>query len=186
VGTLVEKVDLQWAYRLLGFGPVVLVSTTDGEKGDVSAVAWCAPAEMDPPVAMLAIATEHKTYENLSRTGILGINVPTAENVDLVMYCGTKSGHEVDKIRDGNIPVRFGEAFPSLPLIDSCAAWLECKVLPGTEAGGHGIVMAEVLAASCRPGVLTRNHIWDVAHYPTLHHLGGPHFVVGTRIVSGR
>jgi flavin reductase (DIM6/NTAB) family NADH-FMN oxidoreductase RutF len=175
----IQPVDLQWAYRFLGFGPLVLVSTTDGQTPDVSAVAWCAPCDKVPPTFMLSIGDSHRTYRNLKQTGFFGINVPTVSNADLVMYTGTVSGNDVDKVAEGNIGLWYGRHFGTLPLVSDCAAWLECKCLPTVDVGDSQIIVGQAVAAYCRPGVLLPDHSWNTAEFPTLHHLGGRNFLVG-------
>jgi len=180
----IQRIPLSHAYRLLNHGPLVLVSTTDGEVGDVSTVAWARPCRKDPPRFSLTIGTAHRTWKNLQANGLLGLNVPTADLVDLALYCGRRSGDDVDKLAEGGIPVRPGEALTDLPLVDSCAAWLECRVTPETLAAKSSRIEVEAVAASCRTGVLSPRFTWNVAAYPTLHHLGGSRFLVGERILS--
>ncbi len=177
-----QNIPLPWAYRLLNHGPLVLVSTTDGDMGDVSTVAWARPCQKDPPRFTLTIGTSHRTWKNLTATGIVGINVPTADLVDLVLYCGRCSGDDVDKIALQQIPVRMGTELGTLPLVDSCAAWLECKVTQETLDEGTSRVEVEAVAASCRTGVLSPQFTWNVDAYPTLHHLGGSRFLVGNQM----
>ena len=181
--TGVIDVDLGWAYRFLGYGPLVLVSTTGGMKGDVSTVAWCAPCSKSPPTLMISIGKSHKTYKNIMQTGYFGINVPTTSALDLVMYAGTVSGNDTDKLAERKIPVGYGKKLDKLPLMKDCVAWLECRLVPGHEAGHMGIIVGEVIAASCRQGVLADDHTWNVEQFPTLHHLGGRKFLVGDKHV---
>jgi len=179
----VVELDLGWAYRFLGYGPLVLVSTTDGTIGDVSTVAWCAPCAKKPPTFMVSIGKSHKTYKNIMKTGYFGINLPTVEALDLVMYAGTVSGNDTDKLAARKIPVGYGRKLDKLPLMKDCVAWLECKLVPGNEAGDMGIIVGEAVAASCRVGVLNDDHTWNVERFPTLHHLGGRKFLVGEKHV---
>lgn len=181
----VDEVSLKWAYRLLGACPVVLVSTNDGKKDNAATVAWCAPCEMEPPKVMLALATEHKSAHDIRTTGEFALNIPTLPNLDLVMYCGSVSGHDVDKLAVRGIAVRRGHKLARLPLLEDCAAWLECKVDSAEKWDEHGIVIAHVVHASMRRGVLDSDHSWNCARFPLLHHLGGKKFVVGERVVSG-
>lgn len=176
-------VDLEWAYRLLGFGPLVLVSTTDGIRPDVCAIAWCCPCAKTPPSFALSIGKRHKTYQNIMKTGTFGINVPTADQTDLVLYSGTVSGNNVDKFEERRIPYHFGRELTSLPLLTECAAWLECQLVPSVEAGDHAVIVGQAVAASSRPGVLLDDHTWNTRDHPTLHHLGGRNFLVGERRV---
>jgi flavin reductase (DIM6/NTAB) family NADH-FMN oxidoreductase RutF len=179
-----QRIPLPWAYRLLNHGPLVLVSTTDGSKGDVSTVAWARPCQKDPPRFSLTIGTSHRTWKNLTRTGILAINIPTADLTDLVLYCGRCSGDDVDKIALHPIPIRPGDELSVLPLVDSCAAWLECRVTPETLAAGTSEIVVEAVAASCRTGVLSPQFTWNVDAYPTLHHLGGSRFLAGEKMLN--
>ena len=179
-----QPVPLPWAYRLLNHGPLVLVSTTDGEVGDVSTVAWARPCRKDPPRFSLTVGTSHRTWKNLMKTGILGLNIPATDLVDLVLFCGSVSGDDVDKIAARSIPIRPGGTLISLPLVDSCAAWLECRVTPETLAEGSSRIEVEAVAASCRVGVLSPKFTWNVDACPTLHHLGGSSFLVGDRVID--
>ena len=172
-------VNLEWAYRFLGYGPLVLVSTTDGLKPDVSTVAWCAPCAKNPPTLMIAIGKSHKTYRNIMKTGYFGINLPGPEHLDMVMYAGTVSGNDTDKFKQRGLRPWYGQTIGKLPLMQESVAWLECRIVPGVEAGDHSIIIARAEAAWCRPGVLLDDHTWNTVDYPTLHHLGGRRFLVG-------
>lgn len=179
-----QNIPLQWAYRLLNHGPLVLISTTDGEHPNVSTVAWARPCKKDPPRFSLTIGTSHRTYKNLALNGLVGINVPTAELMEQVLYFGRVSGDDEDKIGLQGVPIRQGAELADLPLLDNCAAWLECKLTPESLASGTSQVQVEAVAASCRTGVLSSEFTWNVESYKTLHHLGGSRFLVGERMVN--
>jgi flavin reductase (DIM6/NTAB) family NADH-FMN oxidoreductase RutF len=181
----IVTVDSDWAYRLMGFGPLVLVTTSDGIRPDVSAIAWCCPCAKNPATFALAIGKRHKTYQNIMKTGYFGINIPTADLTDLVLYSGTVSGNKVDKFEERRIPYHFGKTLTKVPLLTECAAWLECKLVPSLETGDNSLIVGEAAGASCKKGVLTDDHTWNVEQFPTLHHLGGRSFLVGEkRIVA--
>ncbi len=179
-----QPVPLPWAYRLLNHGPLVLLSTTDGERANVSTVAWARPCRKDPPQFCLTVGTSHRTYKNLARTGHVGINIPTADLADLVLYCGRNSGHNVDKVALRKIAMRPGAELRNLPLVEACAAWMECRVLPESLATGTSELRVEAVAAACRTGVLSPVFSWNVEAFPTLHHLGGTRFMVGERMMT--
>lgn len=177
-------VPLENATRFLNFGAVTLISTTDGVTPDVSTVAWAKPCAKKPPTFTLTVGVRHRTYANLLKTGILGINVPTADQVGTVMYCGHHSGNDSDKIREGGVAVRLGKVLPTLPLVDGCAAWLECRVDLDSLEEGSSLVRVEAVGASCVRGVMTDQYTWDTEKFPTLHHLGGSRFIVGGEIID--
>jgi flavin reductase (DIM6/NTAB) family NADH-FMN oxidoreductase RutF len=183
--TTFQSVDLDWAYRLMGFGPLVMVSTTDGLRPNAAAIAWAAPLAKTPPTFALAVGKGHKTYKNIMKTGTFAINIPTAKDVDTVLWTGSVSGNEVDKFSARRLNYRPGAVHSKLPLMDDAAAWLECTLVPGVDAGDNSMVVGVAVAASCRKGVLLADQTWNQADFPTLHHLGGRSFLVGReRVVA--
>jgi flavin reductase (DIM6/NTAB) family NADH-FMN oxidoreductase RutF len=171
-------------YRLLNHGATVLVSTTDGVNANVCTVAWISPCLKSPPRFSLKVGTRHKTYENLASNKILGLNIPLADDAGLVMYCGTRSGYKIDKIADRPIELFSGSEIPELPLLKTCAAWLECRVIGEAEVE-PGLLVVEAVAARTRPDVLREDGTWNQEDFPTLHHLGGRRFLTcrGVQVV---
>ncbi len=173
-----EQVELNHAYRLLGHGPTVLVSTYD-EAGvpNACAVAWVAPASKAPPRVVMRIGEGHKTYENLMAKQACVINVPTVDALDEVMVCGRRSGKDGDKLTPAGIETVRSEVVDA-PRLICCAAWLDCERLGSLELAGANLVLVEALAVHCRPGVMGPGAHMDVERFPTLHHLGGSLFSV--------
>jgi hypothetical protein len=62
------------------------------------------------------------------------------------------------------------------PIIEECIAHLECRVVQEVEAGDHHLIIAEVLAAYTRPGVLADNGLYDLSRVHLLLHLGRNRF----------
>ena len=173
-----EQVELSNAYRLIGHGPTVLVSTYDDEGvPNACAVAWVAPASKAPPRFVLRIGEGHKTYQNLMARKACVINVPTADNLVVVMICGRRSGKAGDKLTPAGI-VTVPASAVDAPKLTCCAAWLECELLGNLELAGSNLVLVEAKAVSCRPGVMGPGAHMDVERFPTLHHLGGDRFSV--------
>ena len=171
--------DLQFATRLVNYGPVVLISTTDGEHDNVCTVAWNVPLKKSPPTFGLALSTKGKTFANATATGTLGINVPTADLVDLLLYCGSKSGHDTDKIAGWPIALHRGSELRELPLVSACAAWLECRVVEVAKVGPTELTVVEAVAISARQGALDEDHAWNSVDFPSVHHAGGRLFLSG-------
>ena len=172
-----EDIDLQWVYRLLNFGPLVLLSSSDGQHPNVCSVAWCMPLSKKPPRFALSLGTGHHTYKNMQKTKILGINIPTRGLEQLALYCGHHSGAEVDKVKEKNIALHYGRVLKQLPLVSACAAWIECRYLESLRFADREISIVEAVAASTRPDVLNAEHAWNARKYPSLHHAGGERFL---------
>ncbi len=180
----IQSVPLGKATRLVNYGPVVMVSSSDGSKSNVCTVAWCVPQRKSPPRFALAIGRSHKSYLNIMKTGALGINVPSEADLDLLYYVGTHSGNDFDKVRERNIEMLRGTGIETLPLVKQSAAWIECKLVHSEASRDRGIIVVEGVAAHCRKGVLDADYVWNTKDFPTLHHLGGKKFVVGRDTVE--
>jgi flavin reductase (DIM6/NTAB) family NADH-FMN oxidoreductase RutF len=178
------EVPLGRACRLINASPVLLLSTHDGVRANACPVAWYAPVRRDPPQLVLALDPDHKTSANLRASGLLGLNVPTPAQLELVRYCGSCSGHDVDKVAARGIALFAASALPGLPLLADCAAWLECRRLEATGLADHDLVLVQAVAAWARPGVLDAEGCWDAARFPTLHHAGGQRFLQGRPLAS--
>jgi len=177
------ELDLARAYRLINHGPVVMVSTTDGETANACTVAWCAPASRAPARIALTLGRGHKTYENLVATKECVINVPTVDSLGEVMVCGKKTGHDGDKLGPAGIEV-LPSSRVGAPRLARCAAWLECELVAPPQAEGPSIVLVEAVLAETLPGVIDGDGHFDVERFPTLHHLGGSRFTVAGRVVN--
>ncbi|MCX5783133.1 MAG: flavin reductase family protein, partial [Elusimicrobia bacterium] len=78
------------------------------------------------------------------------VNYPSPEQAKGAMLCGTKSGRDMDKIKEGGFKL-----VPSLivktPTIENSLLALECKVVSQFSTGDHTVFVGEVLAASGCP-----------------------------------
>lgn len=178
-----KKVDPGNAYRLLGHGPTVLVSTYDGEYPNASAVAWTMPVSKEPPRFAMRIGEGHKTYKNLMESKCCVINIPTAEHKDKVILCGTKSGNTGDKLGPAGIGTIPSKKL-SAPRLDFCAAWMECELIGNLELNGTNLVLVEAKLIECIPGAMDADDHWNAIKFPTLHHLGGSSFSVPGRVMT--
>jgi flavin reductase (DIM6/NTAB) family NADH-FMN oxidoreductase RutF len=92
-----------------------------------------------------------------------------------VLFCGRNSGRDVDKF-----PATGFNSVPAQhvrpPIIKECLAYLECRVVQEVEAGDHHLVIAEVLAAYTRPGVLAEDGMYELDRVDPLLHLGSNRF----------
>lgn len=184
---MLEVVPLEKSYRLVGFGPVLLVSTVGGspDRPDVAAIAWYCPIEREPARFALCISMEHKTFENLLSSGDLVLNVPGADLADAVLRAGSVSGRDVeDKFAYAGLTPAPAQQV-SAPRVAECMAWIECRLVDRSLSDPHGIVIVEGVGAWCRPGLLDEGGRVDVVRHPSLHHLGGDWFMSSGQPVQG-
>jgi flavin reductase (DIM6/NTAB) family NADH-FMN oxidoreductase RutF len=172
-----QTIDLPRCYRLLNHGPVVLLSTSDGTRTNACAVAWIMPAELDPPRFAAVLDHASKTYANTRVAPECVINVPTVDALAEVLVCGTRSGHDGDKLAAAHIAtVPSSTVRPAR--LECAAAWIEARVIGEPAAADTSVLLLEALFAEARPGVIDGDGLWDVLRHPTLHHLGSYRFAV--------
>jgi flavin reductase (DIM6/NTAB) family NADH-FMN oxidoreductase RutF len=180
-------VDLPRAYRLLNHGPATLVTSAHAGRTNVMAAQWVMPIDFDPPLVAVVIdrTTFTRTLVDASRE--LAINVPTRAQVDLVATAGSASGADVDKLAALGVPTSAA-AHVAAPLVDGCAAWLECRCADqrALEAA-HDLFVVEVVAAWA-DDASWRTDRWDFPDddHRTLHHYGNGVFALTGATIRGR
>jgi flavin reductase (DIM6/NTAB) family NADH-FMN oxidoreductase RutF len=170
------SVPLKRAYRLINHGPTTLITSAAGERRNVMAAAWVMPIDFDPPKLCAVIAQDTYTRELVEQSGELTVNVPTAAMVDATWACGSASGRDQDKL--ANL-LTAPASLVTAPLIEGCAAWLECRVVPEPAmAQRYDLFVAEVVAAWADDALFVDGE-WRLERPATrsLHHLARGHFL---------
>jgi len=171
-------VPLDKAYRLIGFGPLILVSSFDGKKGNIMPVAWNMPVNHGPTQVAVCIGDHSYTHQTVLKTKEFVINVPSAKIIQKVYGCGKCSGRDVNKFEKFELtPLPAKEV--AAPLIEECLAHLECKVIDDSLVEKFNLFIVEAKAAWANEGVL--EDVFQIKNQP-LHHLGGNNFMIPGRV----
>ncbi|WP_409076212.1 flavin reductase family protein (plasmid) [Pantoea sp. C3] len=187
-----RPVALEHASRLLNHGPTILITSQDptSQRRNVMAAAWSTPVEFTPP--RIAIVVDKATWsrELIESGGAFGICVPAAAFVDLTYAVGSVSGRDKDKFSDFTLQAIKGPQLGMPLLEESCVAWLECRLLPETEAQqAYDTLFGEVVAAAADSRVFFDGR-WhfdaDNRDLHTLHHLGGGKFVTVANTLTAK
>lgn len=175
-----QPVELGHASRLINHGPTVLVTSAHGGQRNIMAAAWSMPVEFTPPRIAIVIDKKTLTRELANASGTLGICIPGAELADIVYAVGSTTGRDGDKFERFGIATMTGPVL-GVPLIESsCAAWLECRLIPEPHTEeAYDTCFVEVVAAAADSRVFTQGR-WsfraDNEALHTLHHLGAGNF----------
>ena len=138
-----QALNLSKAFTLIEPGPVVLVTTRDGQKDNIMTISWTMVMDFTP---VFAITTGEWNYSfaALRKHRECVIAIPTVDLLDTVVGIGTCSGVDTDKFARFKLtPVPARLVRP--PLIQECLANIECKVIDIVEK--HNIVVLEAVAA---------------------------------------
>ena len=124
--------------------PVILVTSRFEQQEDVLTVAWSGIASSHPEYVTIAVKPSRYSYPLIKYSGEFGVNIPSKKLLDSVDYCGSHSGHDVDKFAECRFTKFYGKTVHA-PLIKECPVNLECKVYCCISLGGHDLFIAQVL-----------------------------------------
>ncbi|CAG4885232.1 Flavin reductase [Georgfuchsia toluolica] len=138
-----RRLKLGKAFTLMESGPVVLVTTHDGKRGNIMTISWTMVMDFTP---VFAITTGEWNYSfaALRKHRECVIAIPTVDLLDKVVGIGTCSGADTDKFARFKLtPLPARLVRPSL--IKECLANIECKVIDIVTK--HNIVVLQAVAA---------------------------------------
>ena len=133
--------------------PAVLVGTVIDNRPNFMTAAWCGVACSTPPCFSVAIQPPRYSHNGIRDNKTFSINVPSADMVKEVDFCGIYSGRNDDK--STMFRVFYGE-IETAPLIEECPLNFECRVIQALELGSHTLFIGEVLethvSSNCMSG----------------------------------
>ncbi|QET00632.1 flavin reductase family protein [Cupriavidus pauculus] len=186
-------VELAKAYRLLNHGPTVLVSAAHGGQRNIMAAAWAMPLDFAPPKVAVVLDKSTWTRQLLEASGTFALQVPTVAQVDITEALGSSSGQalasqQTDKFAAYGLQTFQGDVIDA-PLLEGCAAWLECRLLPEAAIQQtYDLFLGEVIAAHADTRVFSagRWHFEGQDELRTIHHVAGGHFIVDGAAVDAQ
>lgn len=178
-----RSIDLKIAYRLIGPGPVVLVSSVLNGRAGLTPIAWHMPVSDDPPIVALEIWEKHFIYKAILETGDFVINIPSDDMAEIVRKLGSVSGSKVDKFKEFNLVKEQSKKVKS-PRLASAIAVIECKLRKDKSImKNYNIVLGDVVHAEAEKGLFTDRWHPERKGSRIIHHLGGKNFSVPGRKV---
>jgi flavin reductase (DIM6/NTAB) family NADH-FMN oxidoreductase RutF len=111
-------------------GPGLLLATV-GADGvpNVMTIGWASPGIIwGRRMMVVYVRPSRYTFEKLAEVGEFVVNVPDDEMEDTCIFCGTKSGREVDKFAECGLTALPAEQVRA-PLIAQCVRFYECRVI---------------------------------------------------------
>jgi flavin reductase (DIM6/NTAB) family NADH-FMN oxidoreductase RutF len=170
------EIPLSQANRLINSGNVVMVSCAHQDKSSIITIAWHCPVSFKPPALAIAVGRTRFSAELIERSGEFVVNVPDWELLPAVIFCGTRSGREIDKfVAAGLTPVK-AEKLLKAPKIKECIGAIECSLIDRQVVGDHIMFYGEVLYAEAEAGKF-ENGLWHPERAQLIYHLGGNRFM---------
>ena len=138
-----KEMEISKAFTLMESGPVVLVTTNDGNRNNIMTISWTMVMDFTPIFAMTTGPWNY-SFAALQETKECVISIPTVDMLDKVVGVGTCSGADTDKFEKFMLTPVKGKHVKA-PLIKECLANIECKVVDIVKK--HNIVVLEGVAA---------------------------------------
>ena len=173
-------VALDKAYRLLNHGPTVLVSARHQGISNVMAAAWSCALDFMPPKVSVVLDKATVTRSLIEQSGEFVLQIPTVRQLALTHAVGNVSlAEDVDKLAHCGVTL-FDAPDGSGPLVQGCAAWLHCRLIPEPHnQQTYDLFIGEVTAAWADDRVFRDGH-WQFEtadpEWRSLHYVAGGHF----------
>jgi flavin reductase (DIM6/NTAB) family NADH-FMN oxidoreductase RutF len=143
MGVGMKEMEISKAFTLMESGPVVLITTNDGNKKNIMTISWTMVMDFTPIFAMTTGPWNY-SFAALQKTKECVISIPTVDMLDTIVGVGTCSGADTDKFEKFMLTPVKGKHVGA-PLIKECLANIECKIVDIVKK--HNIVVMEGVAA---------------------------------------
>lgn len=163
--------------------PAVLVSCGLGSRANIITLAWAGTLCSNPPMLGLGVRPSRHSHGLIEEVGEFVVNLPTADQVEWVDYCGTVSGRDEDKWVACGFTPGSGTAV-GVPLIAECPVNLECQLKQTLSLGSHDLFIGQVVAVQIDEDVLGERGSLDVTKARPLTYVTGDYHRVGELLAT--
>jgi flavin reductase (DIM6/NTAB) family NADH-FMN oxidoreductase RutF len=157
--------------RLLGGGPVALVTTRWRDQTNVMPAIWTTPLSRTPPLIGVVVNPARFTYDMIRFSEEFALNIPARDLLNHTQYFGMVSGADVNKIELGKLAT-FKASKIEAPLLENCVAWIECSLEDALRVGDHTLFVGRVLVVQAEEESFEETWTVGDAEYRPLHYLG--------------
>jgi len=170
------------ARRLLGGGPVALVTTAWHGNQNVMPAIFVTPLSIDPPLIGLAVHPARHTHDMIRFSEEFALNIPTRSLLHHVQYLGSVTGAELNKLELTRLPT-FRARKVAAPLLEGCVGWIECGVEDAYTIGDHTLFVGKVAAVQAEKDAFDGTWLLAEPEERPLHYLGVNFYaVLGERL----
>jgi flavin reductase (DIM6/NTAB) family NADH-FMN oxidoreductase RutF len=172
-----QSIDERDARRLLGGGPVALLTTAWHGAHNVMPAAFITPLSIDPPLIGVAVHAARHTHDMIRFSEEFALNIPTRELLHHVQYLGSVTGAELNKLELTRLPT-FRARRVDAPLLEGCIGWIECGIEDAYRIGDHTLFVGKVVAASAEKDAFDDAWLLADPEERPLHYLGVNYYAI--------
>ncbi|MDY6932728.1 MAG: flavin reductase family protein [Spirochaetota bacterium] len=172
-----EKIDIpvSESHRIINAGSVILITATTANLSTITTVAWHMPVSGSPKLLGLSLGFERFSLKIIEESKSFCINLPELSMLNEVIYCGTHSGRDVDKLAKTGLTSSKCKIIDAY-YIEECVGHIECLVYKMYDSGDHKVVIGKVIASYVNKNLFNDNGVIDISRVKLIHHLGGSQF----------
>lgn len=123
--------------------PALLLGARVNGKPNFATIAYCGVVQHQPAMVALGSGRGHYSNDGIKKAKSFSLNVPSADMVQAVDYCGLVSGGDRDKSKVFTV---FYGKLDNAPMIEECPLCLECRLVACLDLGGtNEIFLGEVV-----------------------------------------
>ena len=159
------------ARRLLGGGPVALVSTAWRSNENVMPAVLVTPLSFDPPLIGIAVHPSRHTHDMIKYSEEFALNLPSRELLHHCQLLGSMNGIDVNKLELTKLPT-FRARYVDAPLLEGCVGYIECGLEDAYTVGDHTLFVGKVVAAQIEKEAFDETWLLDDPDLKPLHYLG--------------
>ena len=175
------RLELSKVYRLLFPRLVFLITTTNSAGGTNAApVDFATPVAMSPPVLMVAIKPNTKTYQNIVHSREFVMNVLSRGFIDRVLKCARVYQNGVNKLEQVGLHW-FSSQLIDAPRVKEAKIWIECRMIEEKKFSDRVAIFAEPLTAEVKDDILTEGEV-DIAKLNPIIHLTQDKFLTDFKV----
>ena len=161
--------------------PPVLVTCGSPDKPNILTVAWTGILCTQPPVTYISLRKERYSYDIIKGSREFVINLPTAELVRAVDYCGVRSGRNTDKFGDMKLTAAPSSETGASLLVQSPVN-IECRVREIIPLGTHDMFMADIVNVNAAKELLDDKGKLMLGKAGLLAYAHGEYYELGRRL----
>lgn len=129
---------------------VAVVTVKVDDKLNAMTAAWTIPVSHRPALVVVHIAPQRYTHDLVMKAKEFGLSVLADDQMDVSQHAGTSSGRNTDKFASGTLRPKPSKVI-SAPVLEGCAATMECKLEKAIAMGDHTIFVGRVVAMERSP-----------------------------------
>ncbi|NMC36013.1 flavin reductase family protein [Candidatus Beckwithbacteria bacterium] len=156
---MLKKTSIKLALQKFFPEPLALVVSKE-PKGRVNfcPVGYFSIISHDPKIWVVGLYEKHFSSKVIKQSKEYVLCLPSLEQANDVLYCGSVHGWKVDKTKETKFKLLPASKIKT-PLIDASIACYECKVVKTVKIGDHLVFFGKIVAAH------TSNKNWQKKLY---------------------